>query len=155
MPIAPLILIAAAPLVAWRVPKRFGDVSETALSTNRMQTGTPPSGGDRFGFAAPSAQIGGAAAMVLKVPDPAHACESVRRRMDKTFAPDEAPALPLKDCGHVDCRCRYERIANRRKGERRVSPDRRDSFRFEMKDDRRKGRDRRRGQGVVWKGSGV
>jgi len=90
--------------------------------------------------------------LVLRVQNADCACENARKLADKTFLVGDAPTLPFKDCTRSDCRCRYERISERRKGkgERRVSASRREEIRFEMKDDRRSGKDRRQ-KNNVWK----
>lgn len=82
--------------------------------------------------------------VVLRVLDPGSACESARQNNGRTSLLSDAPKLPYKDCGRIDCRCRYERIADRRRGQRRQQADRREEIRFELKkEDRRKG-DRRK-----------
>lgn len=93
-----------------------------------------------------------AVALVLRVQNIDCACDSARKFADRTFVVADAPTLPFKGCTRVDCRCRYERVAERRKigGERRVSANRREEIRFEMKDDRRSGKDRRQ-KNNVWK----
>jgi hypothetical protein len=102
--------------------------------------------------AAPSAHRAEIVALVLRVEKVDCACENARRFANRTFLVADAPKLPLKDCGRVDCHCRYERIANRRSGkaERRLNVSRREEIRFEMKDDRRTGKDRRQTNNV-WK----
>jgi hypothetical protein len=90
----------------------------------------------------------------LHVPNPDCACDRARRLANRIFTLAEAPTVPLQDCGRSDCRCSYERIAERRKGERRTRTDRRDEIRFEKKSDRRSGKDRRKNSSS-WKGSGV
>lgn len=82
--------------------------------------------------------------LVLRVPAPDCACEGARQNANKTFGANHVPELPLRDCGLANCRCSYERVANRRRGERRAKADRRDEIRFEMKGDRRSHKDRRK-----------
>jgi hypothetical protein len=82
-------------------------------------------------------------ALTLRVRDAGCACDHARRFADRTFAVADAPTLPLHNCDRTDCRCSYERVADRRKGERRSRADRRDEIRFEKKTDRRGGKDRR------------
>lgn len=91
-------------------------------------------------------------AMVLRVPNADCACDNARKFADRTFRIADAPRLPFKECTRADCRCRYERIAERRqlRGERRLKASRREEIRFEMKDDRRSGKDRRQNNNV-WK----
>ena len=86
----------------------------------------------------------GIVAVKLHVPKLECACDPARQNAGKAFAVGNAPNLPLRECTRADCTCSYERIAERRKGERRTSPDRRDAIRFETKRDRRTGRDRRK-----------
>jgi len=85
----------------------------------------------------------GAQAQVLRVPDLSRACDAARRQVGHTFDVAASPSLPLPECGRVDCRCRYERIVNRRRQQRRESADRRTEIRFDAKIDRRKNPDRR------------
>jgi hypothetical protein len=94
---------------------------------------------------ASSAQVRPTVGVVLRVQNPDCACESARKFADKTFAVGSAPQLPFKGCTRADCGCRYQPITNRRtaKGERRKGTSRREEIRFEMKDDRRSGKDRR------------
>ena len=91
-------------------------------------------------------------AVVLRVQNPDCACENARKFADKTFVVGSAPQLPFKGCTRVDCRCRYQTITDRRgaKGERRKGTSRREEIRFETKDDRRSGKDRRQTNNV-WK----
>ena len=103
--------------------------------------------------AAPGArQAPQAVALILRVENLDCACENARKFADKTFLVADAPKLPFKECTRVDCRCRFERVSERRRigGERRVSANRREEIRFEMKDDRRSGKDRRQ-KNNVWK----
>jgi hypothetical protein len=101
---------------------------------------------------APSAHpIRPVVAMVLRVQNPDCACENARKFADKTFVVGTAPQLPFSGCTRADCSCRYQPITNRRtKGERRKGTSRREEIRFEMKDDRRSGKDRRQNNNV-WK----
>jgi hypothetical protein len=89
--------------------------------------------------------------LVLRVQNPDCACENARQLADKTFPVGNAPQLPLKGCVRSDCSCRYQPITDRRtKGERRKGTSRREEIRFETKDDRRSGKDRRQTNNV-WK----
>jgi hypothetical protein len=81
---------------------------------------------------------------ILRVPDPAAACALARDHAGKTFDALSAPHLPMPACNRSDCQCRYERAINRRRGERRRHPERRETVRFEADGDRRKTPDRRR-----------
>jgi hypothetical protein len=49
-----------------------------------------------------------------------HACPDARALRDQRFLSQDAPALPLKNCGSPDCECRYEHYQDRRKGKRRA-----------------------------------
>ena len=53
--------------------------------------------------------------------DGCHLAESVQ---EQRFLSDEAPGLPLPDCGAIDCRCRYVHHADRRGSarDRRLGP---------------------------------
>jgi len=98
--------------------------------------------------------IGGtqAVGLVLRVQNVDCACDNARKFADKTFLVGEAPTLPFQGCTRADCRCRYERVTERRKskGDRRTKSSRREEIRFEMKDDRRSGKDRRQ-KNNTWK----
>ena len=145
-----IALIAAALLIAaFVLPLRGRERAQAAtakgFSVSMMTSNpSPPTPAAR--------QAPEAVALVLRVENPACACENARKFADKTFLVGDAPKLPFKDCTRADCRCRYERIAERRRagGERRVKASRREEIRFEMKDDRRSGKDRRRTNNV-WK----
>jgi hypothetical protein len=80
----------------------------------------------------------------LRVPNPSTCCELARGYAGKTFDAVTAPTLPIPGCRNPDCQCRYERAVNRRRGERRVYAERRESIRFEKDSDRRRNPDRRR-----------
>ena len=85
----------------------------------------------------------GIQAQMLRVPDLNRACEAARHYVGRTLDAATAPKLPLPGCGVVECRCRYERVVNLRRMERREATDRRDEIRFETKIDRRANPDRR------------
>ncbi|HEY8012036.1 MAG TPA: hypothetical protein VIE67_13680 [Rudaea sp.] len=80
----------------------------------------------------------------LHVPDMAIACDLARYQAGKTFEAASAPPLPLPGCSRAACRCHYERVADRRRGQRRSGDDRREVIRFQTEGDRRKNPDRRR-----------
>jgi len=146
-----IALIAAALLVALFVSQLLDDdQGERIVSEVKTYSGISPAGGVRPGASTHSHNGPEIVALVLRVPNVDCACEDARKHHDKTFLVADAPKLPFKDCGRVDCACRYERIANRRKGQRRVNANRREEIRFEMKDDRRVGKDRRKTNNV-WK----
>jgi hypothetical protein len=141
-----IALIAAALLVAWIVLQLRGTAQEPTVSNIKTVSGISPAGGVQHQSSTTAHGHGPEiVALTLRVANVACACEKAQKFADKTFLVADAPKLPFNDCGRVDCRCRYERVGNRRKGERRASDhDRRDAIRFEMKDDRRKGKDRRK-----------
>ena len=67
------------------------------------------------------------------------------------FSTEAAPPLPTIGCRLTDCNCRYDAIlSGARRTERREKGERRGSFRFEARADRRR-RDERREDG--WGGS--
>lgn len=136
-------LISSALLLAWFELHIRGRSEEPAVSDMKHNSGVSPAGVVRAASTPTSANGAEVVALVLRVQGPA--CDNARKFADKTFVVAEAPPLPFRDCGRVDCRCHYERITNRRKakGERRVNANRREEFRFETKDDRRSGKDRR------------
>ena len=85
------------------------------------------------------------AALVLRIPPNARVCEGARLLADRKLDPADAPPLPLSSCGSLNCPCRYERVAKRGGAERRGESARRESIRFETKEDRRKKADPRKG----------
>jgi len=87
--------------------------------------------------------------LVLHIPANAKACEGAQLLAGKKLEQKDAPPLPLRSCGSVNCQCHYERVAKRGGGERRGESARRDSIRFETKEDRRKKSDRRKGN-ALW-----
>ena len=90
-----------------------------------------------------------AAAVVLRVPASASACERARKLAGRTLDAADAPKLPFLDCGRVDCQCRYEAVADRRRRPRRDDAERREVIRFETQDGRRNSTDRRK-RNNVW-----
>ena len=82
----------------------------------------------------------------LCVSNPGAACDLARDYAGKTFDAISAPHLPMPGCARENCQCRYERAINRRRGERRNHPERREQVRFES-GDRRSMPDRRRSSG--------
>ncbi len=80
---------------------------------------------------------------VLHVPDMASACDFARHQAGTACESANAPALPLPGCTRVNCQCHYERVLDRRRGERRSGEERRDAIRF-PDSDRRENPDRRR-----------
>jgi hypothetical protein len=144
-----IAMIAAALLIAGFVMRTRASRMEAAgailaVDSASMLTSTMQ--------ATPASRSPEIVALVLRVPNLDCACDNARKYVGKTFRLADAPAMPLKECTRADCRCRYERIAERRniRGERRTKSSRREEIRFEMKDDRRSGKDRRQTNNV-WK----
>ena len=147
-----IVLIAAALLIAAFILQLRGrDTAERATSA-RGPAGTSLMAGVTQTLPASSAQpVRPTVAVVLRVQNPDCACENARKFADKTFVLGETPQLPFKGCTRVDCSCRYQPITDRRaKGEQRKGTSRREEIRFEMKDDRRSGKDRRQTNNI-WK----
>jgi hypothetical protein len=72
-------------------------------------------------------------------------CEASRAMEEQRFLASEAPLLPLRDCSNPNgCRCKYKHWDDRRQDDRR-SPFRGIGEQLHAKDDKRRGRDRRRG----------
>jgi hypothetical protein len=84
------------------------------------------------------------AVVVLRVPDVQTACESARQHNGRTSLACDAPMLPFRNCGQMNCRCHYERLTDRRRGQRRKQTDRREEIRFELKKEDRRKSDRRK-----------
>jgi hypothetical protein len=84
------------------------------------------------------------AAVKLSIPVSASACERARRLAGRTLEVADAPKLPLRDCGRMDCQCRYSPVVDRRRKGRRDKQDRREDIRFEKKSTRRDAPDRRK-----------
>jgi hypothetical protein len=83
----------------------------------------------------------------ISAPARERACPEVRELLGKEFPSAGRPQLPLPSCPYSQqCECRYIRLFNRRKQERRSGPDRRlAGQRFEKdKAPRRSRNDRRR-----------
>lgn len=78
----------------------------------------------------------------------ADACAAALNARKRTFPAANRPQLPLSGCDRESCSCELRDVGGRRRGERRVSPDRRGEVRFG--EDRRKGKDRRAGADA-WK----
>ncbi|PCH84998.1 MAG: hypothetical protein COB26_02090 [Piscirickettsiaceae bacterium] len=74
-------------------------------------------------------------------------CKNVVALHRKQLSKKTALQLPLKDCDKSLCRCRYVGIVEKRHKTRREVNDRRDEIRYEEKNDRRLGNERRSG---IW-----
>lgn len=85
--------------------------------------------------------------------NPGEECCGAARRIATAWYPEgEVPHLPLDSCEHPQtCKCGWMRVLDRRATHRRSEHDRRVSVRFEDKDDRRTGRDRRKDANNPWK----
>lgn len=85
--------------------------------------------------------------------NPGQECCDAAKRIGTWWYPEgEAPHLPLDGCEHPEsCKCGWMRVLDRRSTYRRSEHDRRKAVRFEDKDDRRSGNDRRRDGGNPWK----
>ena len=72
-------------------------------------------------------------------------CQAVRDLGDKRFLTLEAPQLPLQDCSeYASCTCKYQKWDDRRQEDRRALKTGIAGQYFQG-DDRRAGRERRRG----------
>jgi hypothetical protein len=83
----------------------------------------------------------------ISAPAGDRACARVRELVGKAFPDKEKPSLPLPDCPIAhQCQCRYIKLLDRRKDDRRSGKDKRVAgVRFEKgKTPRRSGKDRRK-----------
>ena len=147
-----IVLIAAALLVAGFVVQLRGrDSAQRVTSARGPAAPSPMTSTARAPSASSAKPVRPTVAVVLRVQEPNCACENARKFADKIFVLGNAPQLPFKGCMQADCRCRYQPITDRRsKGEQRKNASRREQIRFDMKDDRRQGQDRRQTNNV-WK----
>ncbi|GAC1632894.1 MAG: hypothetical protein NVS9B10_27810 [Nevskia sp.] len=80
------------------------------------------------------------------------ACAVARESSMTWFREADVPKLPLAGCSQAEqCKCRFLRVAERRKEHRRAAPDRRGALRFGDAADRRTGKDRRKDRDT-WRG---
>ncbi|MDH3832367.1 MAG: hypothetical protein OEU48_11905 [Gammaproteobacteria bacterium] len=71
-------------------------------------------------------------------------CSASKRMCGRGFRLSEAPSLPIPGCRSLRCACSYTGLRERRKKERRGSPDRRIELRLgSAQPERRQQRDRR------------
>ena len=78
-------------------------------------------------------------------------CAESDKLLGRQFTFDEAPLLPLDDCGSETCKCHFKGLRDRRLNSRRMQPDRRVEVRFDKTHpDRRRKSGRRRGE--LWAG---
>ena len=70
-----------------------------------------------------------------------------RRFHGRRYATVDSIALHILGCDIGSCTCCYKPVRDSRAAERREGNDRRDTLRFEMRNDRRVGRNRRRHEG--------
>jgi hypothetical protein len=72
-------------------------------------------------------------------------CDAVKDIDGERYFPEQAPELPLPDCGHKEgCRCRYQHWSDRRQEDDRRSPFPGIAASLHVATNRRSGRDRRR-----------
>ena len=76
--------------------------------------------------------------MIFPQPDP---CAPVTLLRGKTFPEGRIPGIPVGGCDRGGCDCQVHTVVGRRRGSRRMDPDRRDDLR--INEDRRSGQDRR------------
>ena len=147
-----IVLIAAALLIAgFFLQLRGRDSAERVTSARTAAATSLTTAATQVPSASSAKPVRPTVAVVLRVQEPNCACENARKFADKIFVLGNAPQLPFKGCMQADCRCRYQPITDRRtKGEQRKNANRREQIRFDMKDDRRQGQDRRQTNNV-WK----
>jgi len=147
-----IVLITAALLIAgFALQLRARDTAERTTSARGLASTSLMTGATQAPSASSAKPVRPTVAVVLRVKNPDCACENARKFADKIFVLGDTPQLPFKGCTRADCSCRYQPITNRRtKGEQRKSASRREEIRFDMKDDRRQGKDRRQTNNV-WK----
>ena len=147
-----IVLIAAALLIAgFFLQLRVRDSAEHVTSARTAAATSLTTAATHAPSASSAKPVRPTVAVVLRVQEPNCACENARKFADKIFVLGNAPQLPFKGCMQADCRCRYQPITDRRsKGEQRKNASRREQIRFDMKDDRRHGQDRRQTNNV-WK----
>ena len=147
-----IVLIAAALLIAgFFLQLRGRDSAEHVTSARTAAATSLTTAATQVPSASSAKPVRPTVAVVLRVQEPNCACENARKFADKIFVLGNAPQLPFKGCMQADCRCRYQPITDRRtKGEQRKNASRREQIRFDMKDDRRQGQDRRQTNNV-WK----
>lgn len=83
----------------------------------------------------------------IHAPAKDRACPQVQDILGKEFQLDAKPPLPLPNCTNPNhCECRYIKLSDRRKGDRRSGHERREKGHRYEKDKlpRRSGRDRRK-----------
>jgi hypothetical protein len=73
-------------------------------------------------------------------------CEAAQALLGRQYTFEEAPELPLADCGSAMCTCQFKGLKDHRTQHRRKRGEQRQEVRFETeKPDRRSRKDRRRG----------
>jgi len=76
-------------------------------------------------------------------------CKAAKDLVGTRYTFNEAPALPLAECGAQQCTCSYVALWERRKRHRRIQPDRRKSIRYLVdRPDRRSHKERRKAD--IW-----
>ena len=88
----------------------------------------------------------------FQIYSPALACQFARELDGQCYALGKAPSLPLRGCDVAKCECHYTNLEDRRSGiERCCGNERRDQIRFEDREDRRSGKDRRSKDHYDWR----
>jgi hypothetical protein len=82
----------------------------------------------------------------FQAPNLSTACEYARNNASVRKKAKDCAKLPLADCTSSTCICHYRPIYESRKNQRRHTQDRRNTFRFDNKEDRRHSEDRRMDQ---------
>lgn len=122
-----LLLLAAIAVVAgfflWRGRRRTATVDERA-------------------YPRPTDTADGKGQIRLR-PGP-NACAPARQQAGHRIPTSEMPRLPLPGCRVQVCRCRFEEVYERRRGERRKQGDRRKTIRFDDAGGDRRKKDRRK-----------
>ena len=148
-----IVAFVAALLGLWVYRRSTKPTSTTPASTKHTSTkptSTKPTNA-RNGTNKPSNQ---AAQWGVRISAPAkeRACPQVQEILGKEFPLGKKPALPLLDCPYShQCECRYIKLFDRRRLERRSDQERRQGGqRFEVGNTpRRSGADRRKGD-IDW-----
>lgn len=79
-------------------------------------------------------------------------CKRAKILASRWLEESHLTVLPLPGCAMGPaCNCRWERVPDRRKGDRRKNTDRRGNLRFEDKNNRRKNTDRRKDSNDIWR----
>ena len=87
----------------------------------------------------------------VSAPAREQACPKAQKLLGKEFPISQKPQLPLSDCPYPrECECRYTKLFDRRREERRSGEERRQDQRFDAANTpRRSGKDRRKNK-IDW-----